>query len=102
LTLQEDERATGPAEASFRQALEIARRQGAKSLELRAAVSLGRLWAGKENVKDAYTLLSGVYAFFTEGFETADVREAKSLLDELERRAGGSRTGRRARPPACS
>jgi predicted ATPase/DNA-binding winged helix-turn-helix (wHTH) protein len=102
LTLQEDERATGPAEASFRQAIEIARRQGAKSLELRAAVSLGRLWAGNDNVKDAYALLSGVYASFTEGFDTADVSEAKSLLDELEPRAGGSRTGRRARPPACS
>jgi predicted ATPase len=98
LKLQASPRATGDAESSFLQAVEIARRQRAKSLELRAAVSLSRLWAEKDNVKDALALLSGVYAWFTEGFDTADLSEARSLLEELETRAGGPRAGRRSRP----
>jgi len=93
-------RATGDAESYFLRAIEIARRQRAKSLELRAAANLSRLWADKGNVREAHALLSGVFAWFTEGFDTADLSEAKSLLEELEARAGGRRAGRRTRPPA--
>ena len=100
LTLQAGPPATGDAESYLLQAIEIARRQRAKSLELRAAASLSRLWADKENVKEAHALLSGVYAWFTEGFDTADLSEARSLLEELETRAAGPRAGRRGRPPA--
>jgi adenylate cyclase len=75
------------AEAAFREALEIARRQRAKSFELRAATSLSRLWAGQGREKDARALLSDVYGWFTEGLDTADLREAKALLAGLERTA---------------
>jgi predicted ATPase len=71
------------AEACFHQALSIARHQQAKSLELRAAMSLARLWQhqGKHNV--APELLTPIYGWFTEGFDTADLQDAKALLDEL-------------------
>jgi predicted ATPase/DNA-binding winged helix-turn-helix (wHTH) protein len=88
LTLQADPSATGAAESHFLRALEIARRQRARSLELRAATSLGRLWAATGNVTKALALLSGVYGWFTEGFDTADLTEARSLLDELREHAG--------------
>jgi DNA-binding winged helix-turn-helix (wHTH) protein/predicted ATPase len=81
--------ASGDAESHFLRAIEIARRQRARSLELRAATSLSRLWADRGNVREAHALLSGIYAWFTEGFDTADLSEAKSLLEELESRAGG-------------
>jgi predicted ATPase len=71
------------AERCFRQALEIARRQGAKSLELRAAMSLARLWQRQGKCQEAHDLLAPVYGWFTEGFDTADLQEAKALLDEL-------------------
>jgi len=71
------------AEACFRQALDIARRQQAKSLELRAAMSLSRLWQHQGKRAAAYELLAPVYGWFTEGFDTADLQEAKALLDEL-------------------
>lgn len=61
----------------------IARRQQAKSLELRAAMSLARLWQGQGKIDDAYQLLAPVYGWFTEGFDTRDLQEAKALLDEL-------------------
>src|SRR6266849_868123 len=89
LTLQaEAPPATGDAESHFLQAIEIARRQRARWFELRASASLSRLWADKGNVREAHALLSGIYGWFTEGFDTADLREAKSLLEELETRAG--------------
>jgi predicted ATPase len=72
------------AEASFLNAIEIAHRQGAKSLELRATICLSRLWQ-RHKRSEARRLLSEVYAWFTEGFETADLREAKLLLDQLSR-----------------
>jgi predicted ATPase len=75
----------GEAEACFQQALDIARRQQAKSLELRAAMSLARLWQQQDKRQDAYDLLAPVYEWFTEGFDTADLKEAKVLLDELEK-----------------
>ncbi len=86
LTRQAGPPSAGDAEPHFLQALEIARRQRARSLELRAAASLSRLWADKGKVREAYALLSGVYAWFTEGFDTVDLRDAKSLLEELETR----------------
>jgi class 3 adenylate cyclase/predicted ATPase len=76
---------TSPAEAEtcFRQALDIARRQEAKSLELRAAMSLSRLWQRQGKRAEAHELLAPVYNWFTEGFDTVDLQEAKTLLDEL-------------------
>jgi predicted ATPase len=69
------------AEACFQQALEVARRQQAKALELRAALSLARLWQGQRAA--ACQLLAEIYGWFTEGFDTADLQEAKALLQEL-------------------
>jgi predicted ATPase len=68
------------AEASFRQAIEIAQRQEARCLELRAATSLARLWLGQGKRAEARTMLSSVYGWFTEGFETQDLIDAKALL----------------------
>jgi predicted ATPase len=70
-------------EASFHQALTIARRQEAKSLELRAARSLARLWQQQGKGREAYNLLAPVYGWFTEGFDTADLQEAKAVLEAL-------------------
>ena len=71
------------AEACFKKALETARAQDAKSLELRAAGSLARLWNGQNRRTEAHDLLAPVYGWFTEGFDTADLRDAKALLDEM-------------------
>ena len=70
------------AEACFQQALDVARRQQAKSLELRAAMSLSRLWRQQDKTSEAHTLLSESYSWFTEGFETPDLVDARALLDE--------------------
>jgi predicted ATPase len=69
------------AETSFCQALNIARRQYAKSWELRAAMSLSRLWQRQGKRTEAHELLAPVYSWFTEGFDTADLQEAKALLE---------------------
>ena len=61
---------------------DLARRQGARSLELRAALSLGRWWQRRGRRDEAQSLLAGIYNWFTEGFGTADLQEAKALLDE--------------------
>jgi predicted ATPase len=71
------------AEDCFRQALDIARRRRAKSLELRAAMSLSRLWRRQGKCDQARVLLAPIYGWFTEGFDTADLREGKALLEEL-------------------
>jgi predicted ATPase/DNA-binding winged helix-turn-helix (wHTH) protein len=71
--------------ACFQQALDIARSQQAKSLELRAAVSLSRLWQQQGQRIAARELLAPIYGWFTEGFDTADLQGAKALLDELEK-----------------
>jgi predicted ATPase len=71
------------AETCFQQALDVARRQEAKSLELRAAMSLSRLWQQQGKQADARELLTPIYSWFTEGFDTADLQEAKALLEEL-------------------
>jgi hypothetical protein len=73
----------GEAEVCFRQALEIARRQRAKAWELRAATSLSRLLASQHQRDEACTMLAEIYNWFTEGFDTADLKDAKALLDEL-------------------
>jgi predicted ATPase len=83
LLLQQSVAPQREAEASLQQALTIARRQQAKSLELRAAMSLSRLWQQQGKYQDAYDLLAPVYGWFTEGFDTADLKDAKALLDEL-------------------
>jgi adenylate cyclase len=74
---------TAEAETCFHQALDIARHQQAKSLELRAAMSLSRLWKQQGKCAAARELLSEVYGWFTEGFDTADLQEAKELLEAL-------------------
>jgi predicted ATPase len=76
---------TPPAEAEawLQRALDVARRQEAKSLELRAAMSLARLWQQQGKRDEARQLLAPIYGWFTEGFDTADLREAKALLGEL-------------------
>jgi predicted ATPase len=73
----------GEAEECFRQALAVARRQQAKSLELRAAMSLSRLWQQQGKQEEAHQLLADIYGWFSEGFDTLDLQEAKALLEEL-------------------
>jgi predicted ATPase len=80
--------AAAAAEGHFRQALDWARRQGALSWELRAARSLARLLGDKGRFADATALLQPVYDRFTEGFDTADLKAAKALLDALAKPAG--------------
>jgi predicted ATPase len=75
--------AQAEAEANMRHALEVARHQEAKSLELRTAVSLSRLWQHQGKRVEARELLAPVYGWFTEGFDTADLQEAKTLLEAL-------------------
>jgi predicted ATPase len=65
-------------------AIEVAQKQQAKSLELRASTSLARLWQHQGKQAEAHTLLSGVYNWFTEGFDTKDLQEAKALIEELK------------------
>ncbi len=78
---------TGPVEdeveSHFHQALAIAHRQGARSLELRSAVSLGRLWQQQGRTQEAHDLVAEIYNWFTEGFDTRDLQEAKALLEQL-------------------
>jgi predicted ATPase len=71
------------AAARYQQALDIARAQEAKSFELRAATSLARLWRDQGKCTEARDLLAPLYAWFTEGFDTADLKEVKALLDQL-------------------
>ena len=73
----------GPAEGAFQKALSVARAQQAKSLELRAATSLARLWQTQGKDRAAKDLLGETYRWFTEGFDTPDLKDAKALLDEL-------------------
>jgi predicted ATPase len=76
---------TPPAEAEawLQRALDVARRQQAKSLELRAAMSLSRLWQQQGQCAEARELLAPIYGWFTEGFDTTDLQEAKALLEAL-------------------
>jgi predicted ATPase len=72
------------ADACFQQALTVARHQQARSLELRAAMSLGRLWQQQGKRAQAHALLAPIYHWFTEGFDTSDLQDARALLGELE------------------
>jgi predicted ATPase len=72
------------SEACFRKAIEVSSAQSAKTLELRAATSLARLWSDRGRNTEARDLLAPIYAWFTEGFDTLDLKEAKTLLDALE------------------
>jgi predicted ATPase len=83
LLLQRSLPDVGQAEACFQQALDVARRQQAKSLELRAALSLAHLWPQQGKRTAARQLLVDLYHWFTEGFDTADLQEAKALLEAL-------------------
>jgi predicted ATPase len=83
LLLRQPETPQAEAEACFQQALDVARLQEAKSLELRAAMSLSRLWQQQGKQAEARELLVPVYGWFTEGFDTPDLLEAKVLLEEL-------------------
>ena len=83
LLLQQSSDNYTEAEACFHHALDIARNQQAKSFELRAATSLARLWQQQGKCQEAHDLLAPVYNWFTEGFDTADLKDAKALLDTL-------------------
>ena len=76
------------AESYFERALSVARQQQAKSLELRAAMSLARLWRGQGKVHQARELLAPIYGWFTEGLDTRDLKEAKARLEELHAQQG--------------
>jgi predicted ATPase len=88
------------AEACFHQSIETARQQKAKSWELRAVMSLARLFQSQHRCAEAHGLLEQIYGKFTEGFDTADLKEGKALLDELSKcdtdstqRSSRTRTG---------
>ena len=83
VALLSPERDATKAEAYFESALAVAREQQAKSWELRAAMSLARLWRDQGKVQQARELLAAVYGWFTEGFDTRDLKDAKVLLEEL-------------------
>ena len=78
-----DPGAKADAEVAFCQAIDIAQRQSSKSWELRAATSMARLWRDQGRRDEARELLAPVYGWFTEGFDTLDLKEAKALLGEL-------------------
>ena len=83
IALMSPEPDAAKAEAYFDRALSVARVQQAKSWELRAAMSMARLWRDQGKRDEARGLLAPVYGWFTEGFDTLDLKEAKALLDEL-------------------
>ena len=83
LTLLGDPSAAVEAESCFREAIEVARSQSAKWWELRATVSLARLLVKRGRRDEARAMLAEIYGWFTEGFDTADLNDAKALLDEL-------------------
>jgi predicted ATPase len=83
IALKSPERDGAKAQAYFERALAVARAQQAKSWELRAAMSMARLWRDQGKRDEARELLAPLYGWFTEGFDTLDLKEAKALLDEL-------------------
>jgi predicted ATPase len=83
LLLQQTGTPQAEAEPWLQRALDAARRQEAKALELRAAMSLARLWQQQGKRAEAYDLLAPIYGWFIEGFDTADLQEARALLDAL-------------------
>jgi predicted ATPase len=85
LMMQDDETETNlyQAEGCFQHAIEVSRRQQAKSCELRAVMSLCRLWQRQGKAAEAHQVLAEIYDWFTEGFDTTDLIEARALLEEL-------------------
>jgi predicted ATPase len=83
IALKSPEHDVAKAQGYFERALDVARQQQAKSWELRAATSMARLWRDQGKRVEARDLLAPVYGWFTEGFDTRDLKEAKTLLDEL-------------------
>ncbi len=83
LLLGQSDPALVDAEVCFRRAIEIARTQQEKSFELRAVMSLSRLWQQQDRKDEARQKLAEIYGWFIEGFDTADLKEAKALLEEL-------------------
>jgi predicted ATPase len=81
LLLQQSSDNATEAESCFQQAIAIAQNQSAKSWELRAATSLAKLWREQRKRHEAYDLLAPIYNWFTEGFDTADLKDAKALLE---------------------
>jgi predicted ATPase len=90
IALRSSEHNAAKAEAYLERAVAVARKQQAKSWELRAAMSLARLWRDQGKVRQARELLAPVYGWFTEGFDTSDLKEAKALLEELAAQWMGS------------
>jgi predicted ATPase len=86
ITLMSPEREAAKAEDCFERALAVARSQRAKSWELRAAMSMARLWRDQSRGDAARDLLAPIYGWFTEGFDTLDLKEANALLEELGQR----------------
>jgi predicted ATPase len=86
IALKSPESDAAKAQAYFEHALTVAREQQAKSWELRAAISMARIWRDQGKRDEARELLAPVYGWFTEGFDTLDLKEAKRLLDELSHR----------------
>ncbi len=79
------------AEAAFTRSVEVSRKQQAKSLELKATLGLCRLWQSQGKVAEAQEALAEIYGWFTEGFETADLLDAKALLEELTASLSGAK-----------
>jgi predicted ATPase len=75
---------TADAELTFRRALAVARGQDARLWELRAAINLARVWCNQDKRAEAYDMLAPIYGWFTEGFDTADLKNARALLEELQ------------------
>jgi predicted ATPase len=88
LLLKQDDSYASEAKSCFQRAIEIARNQNAKSWELRTSVSLARLLDKQGRRDEARTMLAEIYGWFTEGFDTADLKDAKALLDELNEKLG--------------
>jgi predicted ATPase len=84
LLLQQNSDNHAEAETCFQQAITVAQNQQTKSFELRTATHLARLWQQQGKRQEAHDLLAPVYHWFTEGFDTADLQDAKALLNELE------------------
>ena len=85
LLLRQDRSKAAEAQSCFERAIEIARKQSAKSLELRATLSLSQLLDKQGRREEARAMLADIYGWFTEGFDTADLKDAKALLDELSK-----------------
>jgi predicted ATPase len=83
IALKSPQRDVTKAEVYFTRALVVARKQQARSLELRAAMSMARLWRDEGRADAARKLLAPIYGWFTEGFDTLDLKQAKALLEEL-------------------